>query len=78
MPVIEHQPFIKAPIEVCFDLERDVDIDTQTTSITKERAVGGVTEGLLKQGDTVTWEAIHFGIKQRLTAKVTLMNLISL
>lgn len=74
MPVIEHQQFIKAPAEVCFDLARNVDIHTQTTFKTKEKAVGGVTEGLLEQGDTVTWEAIHFGIKQRLTAKVTLME----
>lgn len=74
MPVIEHQQFIKAPLEVCFDLARNVDIHTQTTSKTKERAVGGVTAGLLEEGDTVTWEAIHFGIKQRLTAKVTLME----
>lgn len=74
MPVIEHQQFVKAPTEVCFDLARNVDIHTQTTSNTKERAVAGVTEGLLEEGDTVTWEAIHFGIKQRLTAKVTLME----
>ncbi|WP_080846270.1 SRPBCC family protein [Cytobacillus gottheilii] len=74
MPVIEHQQFIKAPVEVCFDLARNVDIHTQTTSKTRERAVSGVTEGFLEQGDTVTWEATHFGIKQRLTAKVTVME----
>ncbi|PWW26650.1 hypothetical protein DFO73_110224 [Cytobacillus oceanisediminis] len=74
MPVIEHQQFIKAPVKICFDLARNVEIHTQTTSKTKERAVGGVREGLLELGDTVTWEAIHFGIKQRLTAKVTLME----
>nr|WP_304216720.1 SRPBCC family protein [Fredinandcohnia onubensis] len=74
MPVIVHHQFIKAPIDVCFDLARNVDIHTLTTSKTKERAVEGVTTGLLEQGDTVTWEAIHFGIKQRLTAKVTLME----
>jgi ligand-binding SRPBCC domain-containing protein len=74
MPIIKNRQFIKAPIEVCFDLARNVDIHTQTTSETKERAVGGVTEGLLEQGDTVTWEAIHFGVKQKLTAKVTIME----
>lgn len=74
MPVIEHQQFIKAPVELCFDLKRSVDIHTKTTAKTKEAAVDGVTEGLLEVGDTVTWEAIHFGIKQRLTAKVTLME----
>ncbi|UAL46042.1 SRPBCC family protein [Sutcliffiella horikoshii] len=74
MPLIEHRQYIKAPVGICFDLARNVDIHTQTTSKTKERAVGGVTKGLLEQGETVTWEAIHFGIKQRLTAKVTLME----
>lgn len=33
--------------------------------------MGGVTTGLLELGDEVTWEAVHFGIKQRLTARVT-------
>jgi hypothetical protein len=74
MPVIEHKQFIKAPIEVCFDLARDVNVHTQTTLKTKEKAVGGVTEGLLEEGDSVTWEAVHFGIKQRLTARVIFME----
>jgi ligand-binding SRPBCC domain-containing protein len=74
MPVIENKQFIKAPIEICFDLARDVEVHTQTTLKTKERAVGGVTAGLLQEGDSVTWEAVHFGIKQRLTAKVIFME----
>ncbi|MFJ7935451.1 cell division protein [Sporosarcina sp. NPDC096371] len=74
MPLIEHHEFIDAPIERCFDLARDVEIHTQTTASTKEKAVGGVTTGLLQAGDIVTWEAVHFGIKQRLTAQVTVMN----
>jgi ligand-binding SRPBCC domain-containing protein len=74
MPVIEHQQFIKAPVEICFNLARNVDIHTQTTTKTKERAVGGVTEGFLGEEDIVTWEATHFGIKQRLTAKVIFME----
>ena len=74
MPVIEHKQFIKAPIEICFDLARDVEVHTQTTLKTKERAVRGVTAGLLQEGDSVTWEAVHFGIKQRLTAKVIFME----
>ena len=74
MPIIKHKQFIQAPVSVCFDLARNVDIHTKTTAKTKEKAVGGVTQGLLEQGDTVTWEATHFGIKQRLTAKVTHME----
>ncbi|MET3193692.1 SRPBCC family protein [Bacillus sp. OAE603] len=74
MPFIEHQQFIKAPIEICFDLARNVTIHTLTATKTKERVVGGVMEGLLELGDIVIWEAFHFGIKQRLTAQVTLME----
>jgi ligand-binding SRPBCC domain-containing protein len=74
MPIIKHHQFIKAPIEICFDLARNVEVHTQTTSKTKEKAIGGVTSGLLEQGDMVTWEAFHFGIKQRLTAKVIVME----
>ncbi|MEH7011344.1 SRPBCC family protein [Neobacillus niacini] len=74
MPVIEHKQLINAPIEVCFDLARDVGIHAQTTLKTKEKAVGGVTKGLLVEGDSVTWEAVHFGIKLRLTSRVIFME----
>ncbi|WP_332309469.1 SRPBCC family protein [Planococcus lenghuensis] len=74
MPEIIHEIYVDAPIEVCFDLTRDVDVHTATTSDTKERAVEGVTSGLLEEGDTVTWEAVHFGVKQQLTARITEME----
>ncbi|WP_042149935.1 SRPBCC family protein [Paucisalibacillus sp. EB02] len=74
MPVIIHKQFIKAPLVQCFDLARNVDIHTKTTATTKEKAVAGTTQGLLEKGDSVTWEATHFGIKQRLTAKVIYME----
>lgn len=74
MPIIKHQQFIHAPVDLCFDLARNVDIHTETTARTKEKAVGGITQGLLEKGDTVTWEATHFGIRQRLTAEVTHME----
>ncbi|WP_430787500.1 SRPBCC family protein [Virgibacillus flavescens] len=74
MPIITHKERVHASLEVCFDLARDVDIHTITTSETKEKAVGGVTKGVMEEGDTVTWEATHLGVKQRLTAKVTHMD----
>src|SRR6185436_2435740 len=57
-------------IELCFDLARDVEAHVKTSSSTGERAVGGKTSGLLELGDVVTFEAVHFGIRQRLTAKI--------
>ncbi|MDT9026853.1 SRPBCC family protein [Rossellomorea yichunensis] len=74
MPTIRHITHINAPVSLCFDLARNVEIHTQTTSRTKERAVGGVTSGLLEVGDAVTWEAVHFGVKQRLTAQIVEMD----
>jgi len=74
MPIIKHDIFINAPINVCFDLTRNVDVHTETTSKTKERAIDGVIAGMMENGDTVTWEATHFGIKQKLTAKIIEME----
>lgn len=33
-----------------------------------------MTTGLMENGDTVTWEAVHLGVRQRLTAKIIEMD----
>ena len=71
MPVIHLVTFIAAPIEVCFDLARSVDAHLSSAAVTNERAVAGVTSGLLSLGDEVTWEAVHFGVRQRLSSRIT-------
>ncbi len=71
MPIIHLETFIRAPVEICFDLSRDVDVHTASTSITNERAVAGVTSGMLQLGDEVTWEATHLFVRQRLTSRIT-------
>lgn len=71
MPTIKLQTLINAPPELIFDLSRSVEIHTQSLTYSKERVVAGVTNGLIGLGETVTWEAVHFGIKQRLTARIT-------
>ncbi len=62
---------IAAPIEVCFDLSRDIDFHTRSLAGTGERAVAGRTSGLIELGESVTWEAKHLGVHQRLTSEVT-------
>ncbi|MBM7568837.1 SRPBCC family protein [Paenibacillus sacheonensis] len=63
---------IEAPIDLCFSLARDIDVHTRIVwKHTKEKAVGGVTSGPIGSGQTVTFEATHFGIRQRLTSKIT-------
>ena len=62
---------IEAAPAVCFDLARSVDAHIESTSATSERAVAGVTSGLLGLGDEVTWRARHFGLMQELTSRIT-------
>ncbi|HOX83420.1 MAG TPA: SRPBCC family protein [Chryseolinea sp.] len=65
---------IKATIERCFDLSRDVDAHKLSAKDTNEKAVSGRTSGLCELGDTVTWEAKHFGVIQNLTIEITQFN----
>jgi hypothetical protein len=47
---------------------------SSSTEGTHERAVAGVTSGLIGLNDEVTWEARHLGVRQRLTVRVTAFN----
>jgi ligand-binding SRPBCC domain-containing protein len=71
MPVIVLRTRVAAPPSRCFDLARDVTAHQRSTEASRERAVAGVTSGLLGLGDEVTWEATHFGVRQRLTSHIT-------
>ncbi len=70
MPLIELETQIDAPIDIVFDLSRSIDLHVESTSQTNEKAVAGCTTGLIGLGEEVTWEAIHFGVRQRLTTKI--------
>lgn len=67
MAKIHLETFVAAPSEVCFDLCLDVNFHERAGH---GRAVAGVTSGALRLGDTVTWEATHFLVRQRLTSKI--------
>jgi ligand-binding SRPBCC domain-containing protein len=54
-----------------FDLSLDVDAHTASLAHSDERAVGGVTTGLIGLGEDVTWSATHFGIRFTMTSRVT-------
>jgi ligand-binding SRPBCC domain-containing protein len=74
MPVIELKTFIKSDIETCFDLSRSIDLHELSTAQTNEKAITGKTSGLIGLDEFVTWQATHFGIKQKLTSKITAYN----
>lgn len=74
MPVIKLETIIRAPVERVFDLARCIDLHQETMLKHKEKAIAGVTKGLINNGETVTWEATHFGFRQKLTASITAFN----
>ena len=71
MPLIYLETKINSSIEICFDLSRSIDLHQISTAKSNEKAIKGKTSGLINFGETVTWQAIHFGIKQKLTSKIT-------
>jgi ligand-binding SRPBCC domain-containing protein len=63
---------INAPKKIVFDLSRNIDIHQNSASQTNEKAIAGVTSGLINFNETVTWRGKHFGFylthKSRMTA----------
>ena len=66
--------FVHAPIQTCFDLSRSIDLHLESMSRSKERAVAGVTSGLIGLNEEVTWEARHFGLPWRVTSRITVFE----
>src|SRR5688572_6304349 len=74
MTTIHLTTLIDAQVQTCFDLARNIDVHQYSAAKTKEKAIDGRTSGLCEEGDVITWEAIHFGIKQKLKVKITRME----
>ncbi len=71
MPKIELETYIKADIQIVFDLSRSIDLHMLSTSHTNEKAIAGRTSGLIELNDFVTWKAKHFGFYHTLTSKIS-------
>jgi ligand-binding SRPBCC domain-containing protein len=71
---IEEKTVFNLPIEAVFDAERNISLHSATQGHRGERAVAGVISGLIEKGQEVEWEAVHFGIKQRLRVRITHME----
>ena len=71
MQTITVHTLVAAPIEVCFDAARDLDLHVQSMAHTNERAVGGRTSGLIELNEEVTWCGRHFGVVQHFTSRIT-------
>ncbi|OUD36762.1 SRPBCC family protein [Flavobacterium sp. FPG59] len=62
MTTIQLTTKINAPIEIIFDLSRNIDVHQQSTSKSNETAIDGITSGLINLNETVTWRGKHFGV----------------
>jgi ligand-binding SRPBCC domain-containing protein len=71
MPTIILETHIKSDIQTCFDLSRSIDLHKISTAHTGETAIDGRMNGLISIDEFVTWQATHFGVRQKLTSKIT-------
>ena len=71
MPRIELVTEIPATPERCFELSLSVDAHQSSMSDSGERAVAGVTSGVMGLAESVTWKARHFGVPVTMTSVIS-------
>ncbi|WP_285248546.1 SRPBCC family protein [Pseudarthrobacter sp. efr-133-R2A-89] len=62
------------PVEQLFDRARSIDLHLDSQQASGERAVAGVTSGLIGEGQDVTWRARHFGVTLTMTSRITRLD----
>ena len=65
MPTLVLDTTVNAPIGIVFDLARSIDLHMYSTGKTNEKAIAGVTSGLIEAGQTVQWRAKDVGVYQK-------------
>jgi ligand-binding SRPBCC domain-containing protein len=75
MTTINLETKIKASKQIVFDAARNIDIHQQSASPSKEKAIAGVTSGLINLNETVTWRGKHFGLYLTHKSRIKAMNL---
>ncbi|MDR7372445.1 SRPBCC family protein [Flavobacterium aquidurense] len=66
---------IKASKQLVFDASRNIDIHQKSASKSNEKAIAGVTSGLINLNETVTWRGKHFRFYLTHQSRITTMNL---
>lgn len=74
MSTIHLTTFITAPIERVFDLSRSINLHKISTAHTNEKAVAGIMNGLIKEGESVTWQARHLFKERLFTSRIASMH----
>jgi ligand-binding SRPBCC domain-containing protein len=74
MNTIRLTTWIDAPVERCFLLSLSVDLHVASAQTSKEKAVDGITTGLISEGETVTFQGRHFGKRINHISRVEVMR----
>ena len=74
MPAIYLSTQIHAPIEIVFDLSRNINLHEMSMLHTNEKAIEGKCNGLIYEGETVTWQARHLFKKRKMKVIITQMK----
>lgn len=74
MPRIHLTTFVEAPPERVFDLSRSIDLHRQSMQHYKEEPVQGKRNGLISEGEDVTWKAKHLLRTRFLKTKITFLQ----
>lgn len=72
--IFECRTELATSMQESFDLARSIDLHIDSMAHSNERAIAGVTSGLIGQGEQVTWRARHFGIPFRMTSRISRMD----
>ena len=65
---------INTPVQIVFDLCRSIDLHMLSTAKTKEKAIDGITSGLINKNETVTWQAKHLFKTRTFKTLITAME----
>lgn len=65
---------INASKKTVFDVSRNIDIHQQSASKSNEKAIAGITSGLINLNETVTWRGKHFGFYLTHKSRITAMD----
>nr|WP_314840171.1 SRPBCC family protein [uncultured Flavobacterium sp.] len=75
MTTIQLTTKINAPIELIFDLSRNIDVHQKSTSKSNETAIDGITSGLINLNEIVTWRGKHFGVYLKHKSLISAMEI---
>ena len=64
------ETIIAAPIELCFDLARNIDVHLAAATARGQKAIAGTTSGLIGLGETVTWEGRYLLLRRQMTSRI--------